>query len=105
MSDCGKQKRLVQPGQRSIALGPKVLLRCACCHSTERQHTARVLRPAQPQTRLRTINPECQPNRGQTHELRAARKRIRELETELVIIRQAAKFLGENEPHPKGFTR
>lgn len=38
-------------------------------------------------------------------ELRAARKRIRELETELVIVRQAAKFLGEDKPYPKGFTR
>jgi len=38
-------------------------------------------------------------------ELRAARKRIRELETELVIVRQAGKFLGPDKPHPKGFTR
>lgn len=38
-------------------------------------------------------------------ELRAARRRIRELETELVIIRQAAKFLGEERPRPKGFSR
>ena len=38
-------------------------------------------------------------------DLRAARKRIRELETELAIIRQASKFLAEDEPHPKGFTR
>lgn len=38
-------------------------------------------------------------------ELRAARKRIRELETELAIIRQASKFLAEEKPHPKGFTR
>ncbi len=38
-------------------------------------------------------------------ELRAARKRIRELETELAIIRQAAKFLDQDKPHPKGFTR
>ncbi|MBC7631310.1 MAG: transposase [Flavobacterium sp.] len=34
-------------------------------------------------------------------ELRAAKKRIRELETKLAIIRQAAKFLGEDKPHPK----
>lgn len=38
-------------------------------------------------------------------ELRAARRRIRELETELVIIRQAAKFLGEEPPRPKGSSR
>lgn len=42
---------------------------------------------------------------AESAELRAARKRIRELETELVIIRQAAKFLGEDQPHPKGSTR
>lgn len=38
-------------------------------------------------------------------ELRAARKRIRELETELAIVRQAGKFLGQDRPHPKGSTR
>ena len=38
-------------------------------------------------------------------ELRAARRRIRELETELVIVRQAAKILGEDQPRPKGTTR
>ncbi len=38
-------------------------------------------------------------------ELRAARRRIRVLETELVIVRQAAKFLGEDRPRPKGSTR
>lgn len=38
-------------------------------------------------------------------ELRAARKRIRELETELAIVRQAAKFLDRDKPHPKGSTR
>jgi transposase len=38
-------------------------------------------------------------------ELRAARRRIRELETEPVIIRQAAKFLGEDRPRPKGSSR
>lgn len=38
-------------------------------------------------------------------ELRAARNRIRELETELAIIRQASKFLAEEKPHSKGFTR
>jgi len=38
-------------------------------------------------------------------ELRAARKKIRELETELAIVRQAAKFLDQDKPHPKGSTR
>lgn len=42
---------------------------------------------------------------GESAELRAARKKIRELETELAIIRQAAKFLGEDRPNPKGSTR
>jgi transposase len=37
--------------------------------------------------------------------LRTARRRIRELETELSIVRQAAKFLGEDAPRPKGSTR
>jgi transposase-like protein len=38
-------------------------------------------------------------------ELRAARRRIRELETERLIVRQAAKFLGEERPRPKGSSR
>ncbi len=38
-------------------------------------------------------------------ELRAARKRIRELETELAIVKQAGNFLGPDRPHPKGSTR
>ena len=38
-------------------------------------------------------------------ELRAARQRIRELETELFIVRQAATFLGTDRPRPKGSTR
>jgi transposase len=38
-------------------------------------------------------------------ELRAARRRIRELELELAIVRQAAKFLGPERAHPKGSTR
>ncbi|MEU2618376.1 hypothetical protein ABZ642_09410 [Streptomyces sp. NPDC007157] len=38
-------------------------------------------------------------------ELRAARRRIRELETELEIVRKAAEFLGEEKPAPKGSTR
>ena len=42
---------------------------------------------------------------SESAELRAARRRIRELETELVIVRQAAKFLGEDKPRPKGSTR
>lgn len=38
-------------------------------------------------------------------ELRAARKRIRELEEELAIVKAASKLLGEDKHHPKGFTR
>ncbi len=38
-------------------------------------------------------------------QLRTARRRIAELESELAIIRQAAKFLGEDKPLPKGSTR
>lgn len=42
---------------------------------------------------------------GESAELRAARKRIRELEMDFAIVRQAAKFLGEDPPRPKGSTR
>lgn len=42
---------------------------------------------------------------AESAELRAARKRIRELEMELSIVRQASKFLGEDKPHPQGSTR
>jgi transposase len=42
---------------------------------------------------------------GESAELRYARRRIRELEEELAIIRQTAKFLGEDRPRPKGSTR
>ena len=38
---------------------------------------------------------------AESAELRTARRRIRELETELLIVRQAAKFLGEDRPRPK----
>ena len=38
-------------------------------------------------------------------ELRAARKRVRELETEPAIVKQAAKFLGPGAADPKGSTR
>jgi transposase len=42
---------------------------------------------------------------SESAELRAARRRIRELETELGIVRQAATFLGEDKHRPKGSTR
>lgn len=47
------------------------------------------------------------PGRSTTEsaELRAARKRIRELEQELAIVKAASKLLGEEKPHPKGSTR
>jgi transposase len=38
-------------------------------------------------------------------ELAAARRRIRELETELEIVRRASALFGEGKLHPKGFTR
>ncbi len=42
---------------------------------------------------------------AESAELRAARNRIRELEEELAIVKAASKLLGEDKPHPKGFTR
>lgn len=42
---------------------------------------------------------------SESSELRAAKRRIRELETELLIVRQAAKFLDEERPRPKGSSR
>jgi len=42
---------------------------------------------------------------AESAELRTARCRIRELETELLIVRQAAKFLGEDRPRPEGPSR
>lgn len=42
---------------------------------------------------------------SESAELRAARQRIRELETELLIVRQAATFLETDRPRPKGSTR
>lgn len=42
---------------------------------------------------------------AESAELRAARKRIRELEEELSIVRAASKLLGQDKPHPKEFTR
>ena len=38
-------------------------------------------------------------------ELKRAKRRIRELETEVEILRQAAKLLGRDTPPPKGSTR
>ena len=42
---------------------------------------------------------------AESAELRAARKRIRDLETELAIVKQAAKFLGPGAADPKESTR
>jgi transposase len=42
---------------------------------------------------------------GESAALGAARKRIRELETELAVVRQAARFPDQDKPHPQGFTR
>ena len=41
----------------------------------------------------------------ETAELARAKKRIRRLETEVEILKIAAKLLGEDRPGPKGFTR
>jgi len=41
----------------------------------------------------------------ETAELARAKKRIRQLETEVEILKIAAKLLGEDRPGPKGFTR
>ena len=38
-------------------------------------------------------------------ELSCAKRRIRELELEVEILRKASAFLTEDRPHPKGFTR
>lgn len=38
-------------------------------------------------------------------DLTRANKRICELEMEVEILKRASKFLGEDMPHPKGFTR
>ncbi|ODT24249.1 MAG: transposase [Microbacterium sp. SCN 69-37] len=42
---------------------------------------------------------------SESAELRTARRRIRELETELLIVRQAATLLDEDRLRPKGFSR
>lgn len=42
---------------------------------------------------------------GESAALGAGRKRIRELETQLAVVRQAACFPDQDKPHPKGFTR
>ena len=44
----------------------KVLLRCACCHSAERQHTARGAPPCAAADAPENLKPECQPNHWQT---------------------------------------
>jgi len=42
---------------------------------------------------------------AESAELSRAKRRIRELEVEVEILKKASTFLGENRPHPKGFTR
>jgi len=53
------------------------------------------------------IDKGLRPGRTTTEsaELRAACRRIQDLEIELSIIGQAVKFLGEDKPRPKGSTR
>ncbi len=43
--------------------------------------------------------------RAESAELRRARARIRELEREVEILRVASNLVGQDAPHPKGFTR
>jgi len=42
---------------------------------------------------------------AESAELSRAKRRIRELELEVEILRKASAFLTEDRPHPKGFTR
>ena len=42
---------------------------------------------------------------AESAELSRAKRRIRELEVEVEILKKASTFLGENRPHPKGSTR
>jgi transposase-like protein len=42
---------------------------------------------------------------AESAELKRAKRRIRELEMEVEILRRASKILGEDRPHPKEFTR
>lgn len=53
------------------------------------------------------IDPGVRPGgtRLESTELAKARKRIRQLESEVEIFKRAAKLLGEDIPRPKGFTR
>ena len=42
---------------------------------------------------------------AESAELSRAKRRIRELEVEVEILKKASTFLGEDRPHPKGSTR
>ena len=42
---------------------------------------------------------------AESAELSRAKRRIRELELEVEILRKASAFLTEDRPHPQGFTR
>ena len=42
---------------------------------------------------------------AESDELKKAKRRIRELETEVEILRRASAILGKDRPDPKGFTR
>lgn len=53
-------------------------------------------------SRIRLIAEIPESSTSESSELRATRRRIRELEIDLVIARQAVKLLGEQRPRPTG---
>ena len=83
---------LVRSGKQVKQTAYELGIRAGCLHNWVRQD--QIDRGERPGTTT-----------SESAELRAARKRIGELETELAIVRQAAKFLAQDKPHPKGFTR
>lgn len=79
---------LVQAGKPASTVAYELGISAGCIHNWLRQHRIDSGEIASSSTQ-------------ESVELRAAKKRIRELETELAIVRQAAEFLGESRPAPK----